>query len=384
MISQRSRNTYYALRPTTRSEIAEKADFSTIRYAQVWEDADVLLAGLDLQPGDRCLSIAAAGDNTLALLARAPARVIALDLNPAQLFCLELRVAAYRALDHSQLLALMGSRPCADRAALYQRCRPLLGLAARAFWDGQLAAINRYGLGGVGRFERYFRLFRSWLLPLVHDQQTVRQLLAPRAAPARRAFFEHEWQNWRWRLLVRFFFSQQLMGKVGRDPAFFAYVDGDFAAHVTSKIRQGLCTLDPATNPYLHWILTGTHGAALPFALRAENFASIRRNLDRLEWHLLSVEEYTARCRVDGMRINKFNLSNIFEYMSETNYAALLEQLLRISAPKARLLYWNMMVPRQCPPALRTQLQPLRALAEELLAQDKAIFYSALQIEEVV
>ena len=52
------------------SEVAAKADFTGIRYAQCWEDADVLLAGLDVKPGDTCLSIASAGDNALALLAR--------------------------------------------------------------------------------------------------------------------------------------------------------------------------------------------------------------------------------------------------------------------------------------------------------------------------
>ena len=70
-----------------RSEAAARADFSAIRYAQVWEDADVLLAGLDVQPGDTCVSIASAGDNALALLTKDPARVIALDLSPAQIAC---------------------------------------------------------------------------------------------------------------------------------------------------------------------------------------------------------------------------------------------------------------------------------------------------------
>ena len=50
------------------SEVADRTDFSIVRYAQVWEDADVLLEALDVQPGDTCLSIASAGDNTLALL----------------------------------------------------------------------------------------------------------------------------------------------------------------------------------------------------------------------------------------------------------------------------------------------------------------------------
>ena len=93
------------------SEAAANADFSQIRYAQCWEDADVLLDALEVQAGDTCLSIASAGDNSLALLTRDPARVVALDLNPSQLACLELRVAAYRELDHPALLELIGSRP---------------------------------------------------------------------------------------------------------------------------------------------------------------------------------------------------------------------------------------------------------------------------------
>ena len=52
------------------SEAAANADFNIIRYAQVWEDADILLEALDIQPDDECLSIASAGDNALAMLAK--------------------------------------------------------------------------------------------------------------------------------------------------------------------------------------------------------------------------------------------------------------------------------------------------------------------------
>ena len=45
------------------SEIVTRADFSAIRYAQCWEDADILLEALDVRPGKVCLSIASSGDN---------------------------------------------------------------------------------------------------------------------------------------------------------------------------------------------------------------------------------------------------------------------------------------------------------------------------------
>src|SRR5262245_13315638 len=131
------------------SEVAGKADFSGIRYAQCWEDADILVEGLDVRPGDVCLSIASAGDNSLALLTRSPTRVIALDLSPAQLACLELRVATYRELSHPELLELIGSTPSTRRADLYRRCRPLLSAAVREFWDAHPKGIAS-GIGGAG------------------------------------------------------------------------------------------------------------------------------------------------------------------------------------------------------------------------------------------
>src|SRR5690348_11586957 len=104
-----------APKPPLRSEAAQHADFSQIRYAQCWEDADVLVEALKLAPGAECLSIASAGDNTLALLTRHSKRVVAVDLTPAQLASLELRVAAYRELAHRELLELLGSRPSPNR-----------------------------------------------------------------------------------------------------------------------------------------------------------------------------------------------------------------------------------------------------------------------------
>src|ERR1700747_3573292 len=98
-----------------RSKRAPRGHLPGLRYAQCWEDADILLEALNLQPGCTCLSIASAGDNTLAILSKNPGTVIAIDHNPAQIAALELRVAAFRELEHPELLALMGSVASHDR-----------------------------------------------------------------------------------------------------------------------------------------------------------------------------------------------------------------------------------------------------------------------------
>lgn len=363
-----------------RSEAAARADFTAIRYAQVWEDADVLLEGLDVQPGDTCLSIASAGDNALALLTKQPARVIAVDLSPAQLACLALRVAAYRTLDHGELLELIGSRPSGRRAELYQRCRPVLDDEPRGFWDAQPALIAG-GIGGAGKFERYFALFRTRVLPRVHDRATVEALLHPRSLEERRAFYDQQWNTWRWRLLFRVFFSRLVMGRLGRDPEFFRFVEGDVGGAILARTHHALTQLDPSRNPYIHWILTGTHGTELPYALRPENFETIRGNVDRLEWHLASVEGFLQRA---GSRtIDRYNLSDLFEYVSPAAYHQTLEEIVRCSRPGARVAYWNMLVPRRRPEAMADRLEVLDDEATRLHRADRAFFYSAFRLERV-
>lgn len=364
------------------SEAAGHADFSRVRYAQCWEDADVLLAALDVQPGDHCLSIASAGDNALALLARSPARVVAIDLNPAQLACLELRVAAYRELEYEELLEFIGSRPGGRRTDLYRRCRPALSASVRAFWDAQPDAVAA-GIGTAGKFERYFATFRERVLPLVHSRARIERLLqGGGTASDRAAFYARTWNTRRWRLLFRLFFSRFVMGRMGRDPSFFRYVEGRVADRILTRAEHAVTALDPAENPYLQWILTGRHPRALPFALRPENFATIRANLDRLEWHHTSLEAYFDAD--PDRRFDAFNLSDIFEYMSPENYERLLDRIIRSGRRGARLAYWNTLVDRRRPEHFASRLRSLDDLARTLHAADKAFFYCAFHVEEVV
>jgi S-adenosylmethionine-diacylglycerol 3-amino-3-carboxypropyl transferase len=369
-----------------KSEAAARADFSHIRYAQCWEDADILLEGLDIQPGDSCLSIASAGDNALAMLSRGPARLVALDLSPAQLACLELRVAAYKELSHPDLLMLMGSTGnqqecCRRRAELYRRCAPLLSSDARAVWDAHPDEIAA-GIGGAGKFERYFKSFRERIVPLIHSHEVVDALLCGGCADAREQFYRERWNTWRWRLLFRVFFSRPVMARLGRDRAFFRYVKGSVADRILKRTKHALTALDPADNPYLQWILTGHHATALPYALRLDNFEAIRANIERLEWRCQSVEEFLDEAGPNA--IDRANLSDIFEYMSEENCACLLERLADSGRTGGRLCYWNMLAPRSRPERLADRLRPLTDIAECLHLQDKAFFYSAFVVEEIV
>jgi S-adenosylmethionine-diacylglycerol 3-amino-3-carboxypropyl transferase len=362
------------------SEIAGKASFEGIRYAQLWEDADVLVAALATRPGATLVSICSAGDNALAMLTLDPARVVVVDLSAAQIECLKIRIAAFRTLDHAALLELMGSRPSTRRGALLNQVVGTLPSASQSFWQPLRADVIAYGLGGVGKFERYFRIFQRYLLPLVHSRSTITEAFVPKPRPARKVFVHTRWNSWRWRALLQIFFSRFTMGRLGRDPAFFDHVQGSVADHVARRILHAGVELDPADNPYLHWILTATHGRALPLAWRPEHFDTIRARLDRLDIRHGALEAFTSA----GAKADGFNLSDIFEYMTPDTFAAVYGGILDAAHPAARLVYWNMMAPRRVPAVHAPRVRRMIEVEERGKAADKAFFYSDFVVEEVV
>lgn len=357
-----------------------EADFSIIRYAQCWEDADVMLAGLAVRPGDVCLSIASGGENSLSLLSRDPARVIAVDLSPAQIACLELKAAGYRRLTHGELLELIGAAPSARSAALYARVRDALSSASRRFWDAHPAAIAA-GIESAGKFERYFALFRRYVLPLIHPRSEVDALFQPRPPEARRQFYDAVWDNLRWRLLFKAFISRPVMGWLGRDPSFFKYVQGSVADRIVKQVRHALTELDPADNPYLQWVAYGRFTTALPHALRPENFESIRDRIDRLEWRVAPVEQVLAEAG-EGV-FDRFNMSDVFEYLSPAESDAVFEAIARAGRAGGRVAYWNMLAPRRHPDRLAGRFTTHEGLSRQLHGQARACFYSAFYVDEL-
>jgi len=360
------------------TDLVREADFSIIRYAQCWEDTDVMLEALDVQPGDVCLSIASAGDNSLSLLTRDPARVVAIDLSASQLACLELRVAAYRYLDDQELLEFMGARPSTRRRALFNRLSDKLSDACLDIWTSQGDALE-LGIANVGKFEGYLADIRRYAVNPTHSASIREELFEERTRSERRAFYDAHWNNWRWRLLIRLACSRFVMGRLGRDPRFFKYAQSSVADHIMGMTEHALVDLDPADNAYLHWIVQGSYGDRLPHALRPENVAHIRANLDRLEWRLADVQSYLDDAEIAS--IQRFNFSDVFEYLSEVESDAVFDAVARVGSTGARLAYWNMLVPRHRPDRLAESIQPMPEFSERLRQAARTFFYTDFVVE---
>jgi len=361
--------------------IEERARFDIIRYASCWEDADVLLKALNVKEGGAYLSIASAGDNSLSLLSRSPSLVLAIDINPVQLACIEIRKVAFQKLSYDELLTFLGVNGAGDKGAFYQWLRNDLSQDARAFWDRHPDLIDK-GIIHVGKFENYFGLFRKRILPLIHSRRDVERLLSIHDAAERTTFYNTTWNTFRWKLLFKIFFSRAMMGKLGRDPEFFKYVETDVASRIFKRAEYALTILPTDANPYLEYILTGNFRSSLPFYLRRENFDKIRNNMDKLVIFKGNLRE--AFQRNQSTKFDGFNLSDIFEYMSYNQYEQEIRNILDYARPGARLVYWNMLADRKQIGGLEGKIKFLDQEASELFKYDKAFFYKALIIGEAI
>jgi S-adenosylmethionine-diacylglycerol 3-amino-3-carboxypropyl transferase len=361
--------------------IESRARFDIIRYASCWEDADVLIKALNVKEGGAYLSIASAGDNSLSLLSKNPSLVLAIDINPVQLACLEIRKIAFQKLPYDELLVFLGVNEGNHRSELYRRLADDLSQEAKSFWDQHSDLINK-GIIHAGKFEHYFSLFRNRILPLIHRRKKVERLLSIHDAVERTAFYNTAWNSFRWKLLFKIFFSRRMMGKFGRDPEFFKYVETDVANRIFKRAEYALTVLPADANPYLEYILTGNFKNAFPFYLRRENFDAIRKNIDRLVIFKGNLRE--ALQREQKTRFDGFNLSDIFEYMSCNQYGEELRNILDHTNSGARLVYWNMLVDRKHINGLEMKMRFLDKEAAELFKQDKAFFYKSLIVGEAI
>ena len=327
-----------------KSEVKEnRVDFSLIRYSQCWEDTEVLLESLNIQENDICFGILSAGDNVFSMLAENPEKVVALDISFPQIALAKLKKEVFNSLSYEEMLEFMGVIKSDKRVEIYDRIRENLDKEVKEYWDFNREAIEN-GIIHTGKFEKFFKIFREKILLFVHNRKRVEKLLEDKPEQERMDYYDKCWNNFRWKLMYKLFFSKYIVGKLGRDKEFFRYAEKNISEEMKERSRYALCELNPYENPYINYILTGNYRKdCLPYFLRKENFDKIRKNLHKVEIIQSSVEEYLDKI---DYKINKFNLSDIFEYMSAENYSKLMEKIYDNAEDNALLAYWNLIVER--------------------------------------
>jgi S-adenosylmethionine-diacylglycerol 3-amino-3-carboxypropyl transferase len=357
---------------------AEAASHEEVRYSQVWEDHALVTDALVVEPGDTVLSLAGAGCNVLALLLEDPASIVAVDVSPAQVALLELKLAAIRGLtDAGELAALLGARPGADRAATYARLRSSLPADARSYWDGRPDVV-RDGVIGCGMLDRYVSAFVQRYVRALVDEGAVRRFLGANDLEAQRT----QWAAGVTAIepAVREWFGRSGLSGRARDETQFAHVgDVDVGAWFWRRFEEVSTTVPARGNFYLEWLLTGGYASldSGPPWLRPANFELLRSRVDRVT---VVRDELGSFLRgVDPESFAAANLSDLFEYLPDDHVRDLMGQLRSCLRPGGRIAYWNLFVERSAEGV--EGFAPVDGLGASLFARDRVPFYGAFRVE---
>ncbi len=343
----------------------------TIKYANCWEDIELILQSIQLPPSCNIISIASGGDNSFALLTTSPKKLYAIDSNIAQLHLCELKAAASSELSYDDFLNfILGSPHSRD---IFETLKTIVSPSCKKYWENNLREIQG-GIHQCGKFEKYFSFFRRFVMPLIHSKQEIRKLLAGKPDIEQCNYYHNQWNTLKWRYLFKLFFSKVMLANFGRTKEYLKHVDVPVAEFIYNRAAEHLIQTDCQNNYFLHYILTGQFKPSFPLYLRKENFPLIKRNLSSLTLKHGYVHKFIKK----EENIDYCNFSNIFEYMDEKSFRDF-HDIMSINLPeKATITYWNLMVDRVFSESFP---QTFSTLNNTVSLKDKGFFYKRFIVE---
>ncbi|MGA7714101.1 MAG: DUF3419 family protein [Rhizomicrobium sp.] len=326
--------------------------FQGFVYNQIWEDPDVDLEALDLQPHHRLITIASGGCNVLNYLAADPAKIIAVDLNANHVALTRLKLAALAYLpSYEEFFRFFGqANDKANRAAYDRFLADKLDHETRRHWEKHIPlhgrrinmfARNLYRYGLLGRFIGILHVVAK-----LHGKK-LNQILKSRTPAEQRAAFD--------RLIAPLFDHKtiRLLSKspvslyaLGIPPAQYdelvAGTGGNAIAVLRERVERLACDF-PIHDNYFAWQAFGrgydlTNREAVPAYLRRDVYDVIRTRTNNVEVHHASLTDFLLRQSAHSM--HRFVLLDAQDWMNPAQLTALWTQIDRTADTRdARVIF---------------------------------------------
>jgi S-adenosylmethionine-diacylglycerol 3-amino-3-carboxypropyl transferase len=372
--------------------------FKGLVYAQIWEDPVADMAALALPAGADMICIASGGCNAMSYLTADPGSVTAVDLSPAHIALLRLKVAAAQHLDQPDFYDLFGRANLPTNPALVlDRLAPHLDAQTRDYWAGRQGCWH-LGRKRAGMFARHFyhhgilgRFIGAVHLLAKLTRTDLRPLLAAQDLDAQRRFYA---------ACIDPLFDKPILRLIARQPAALfglgippAQYDklavdggGDVTAVLRARTRRLVCDF-PVQDNYFLWqafrrgYADGPEAAVPPYLAR-QHFPQIAARAGRITALHQPLTEHLAQRA--AATLDAYLLLDAQDWMTDAQLSALWTQITRTARPGARVLFRTGgradILPGRVPAHLLARWHydaPASALA---FAQDRSAIYGAVHL----
>jgi S-adenosylmethionine-diacylglycerol 3-amino-3-carboxypropyl transferase len=370
--------------------------FNGLVYPQIWEDPVVDMKAMELAPDHHVVAIASGGCNAMSYLTAGPARITAVDLNPAHVALMRLKLAGAARFTHAATFhRFFGEADDPENVALYDRhLAPALDHPSRAYWEGRdwlgrrrirMFASGLYRKGLLGHFIAVgHRAARAYGVDL-------RSMLAAQSLGEQRRIFDSEIAPLFDKRLVKWLTDRRasLYG-LGIPPAQYAALSGgrSMSDVLRERLQRLACAVALKDN-YFAWQAFGrsyapSEDAARPPYLEPRNFAALKSNASRVEVHQASITDVLNR--MPPASADRFVLLDAQDWMNDAQLNALWSAISRASRPGARVIFRtageDTILPGRVRPHILDRWTYLEARSQELHLEDRSAIYGGFHVYE--
>ena len=384
--------------PTSKRGILERVFarmFEGLVYAQIWEDPEVDMAALELGPASRLVTIASGGCNVMSYLTADPMEIRAVDLNPAHVALLRLKLAAARHLPHYEAFrSFFAEADAPDNLRLYRQfVAPHLAPEVRAYWEGRdlpgrrritMFRRNFYGHGLLGR-----TIQLGHVVCRLHGKRPERLLDARDQAEQRRLFEDELAPVFDSRFVRALADLPAAYFGLGIPPAQFdalkADAGGSLAALLRARVERLACDF-PIHQNWFAWQAFGRRypgqAPGLPPYLRPEHFERLRARVDRAGIEQITFTDFLRR--QDARTVDAYVLLDAQDWMTRAQIAALWAEINRTARAGARVIFRtageDSPLPQMLPPELLAPWRYEEDRSRELHARDRSAIYGGFHL----
>jgi S-adenosylmethionine-diacylglycerol 3-amino-3-carboxypropyl transferase len=347
-------------------------------FTHNWEDPESDHTALRIKPNDTVMAITSGGCNVLGFLLYDPAAIYSVDINPAQSCLLELKIAAIKNLSFEDFISFAGLHEHHNRLELFDKIKPSLSREALDFMTSREKLIRK-GFIMNGKYEWFIR-FAGKFINLLQGKKRVKGLFDEKSSGDQKLYFDTVWNTKRFHLLFKVLFNKRMIAKKGLVADYFHFDDGStsFAESFFNRSKKACRDIPIKENYFLSLYLLGKYRneKEVPAYLKKENFELIKSRIGRIKIFTREAQRW-----VDSMPDNSiqcFALSNICELMSEQETSRLFESVFRIAENGARVIFRNLMIPRDVPAALESKIVKDEPLSRNIYERDRSFVYSKI------
>jgi len=371
--------------------------FTGLVYPQIWEDPVVDMKAMAIEPHHHVVTISSGGCNVLSYLTANPAKITAVDLSPAHVALVKLKLAGLRLLpDWESFYRFFGeARSELNVADYFAHLRDGLDAETRAYWEKRLPsgrmrisrfAKNIYRKGLLGRF-----IGTGHLLARLAGRDLSR-FTRCQNREEQRAYFDREIAPLFDSRPVRWITNRRatLFG-LGIPPAQYdALCDGKPMSQVLKQRLEKLACDFPLSENYFAWQAFARSYAPdaigpLPPYLQRANFQALQKRADRVQMLHASLTDVLDKMKPASA--HRFVLLDAQDWMTDGKLNALWSAITRAAAPGARVIFRTAgektILPGRVAEGTLSHWTYLETLSAKLGAEDRSSIYGGFHVYEL-